>query len=111
MDEYEVESLRRDIGEKMARDNTDPLSADASDSLKQGFRRGALGFGSNVTPRHFGRGNAPPDWTCLCGNVNPGRTRKKIAGRIVCWQCELDQDTVLLANHIDKVKDEPAVTE
>lgn len=89
MDEKEVESLRKDIGEKMARDKTDPLSPDASESVKQGFRRGDIGFGSNVTPKHFGRGRPQPKfWDCVCGYENPANRTKKIAQHEVCWQCE-----------------------
>lgn len=54
MSESDVESLRRDIGEKMARDG-EGLHEHASDSARAGFRRGAIGFGSNVSPRNFGR--------------------------------------------------------
>lgn len=89
MDEASVESLRKEIGEKMARDNTDALDPNASESLKAGYRRGALGFGSNVTPRKFGKGGeSPRDWKCVCGNLNNGKIRKKIAGQEVCWLCE-----------------------
>ena len=58
MSEAEVESLRRDIGEKMGRDG-EGLHEGASDSAKEGFRRGYLGFGTNVAPRNFGRTGEP----------------------------------------------------
>lgn len=95
MDENEVESLRKDIGEKMARDKTDPLSPNASESVKQGYRRGDIGFGSNVTPRKFGKGHPQPRfWLCTCGHENPSNRTKKIAQREVCWQCEQDRSYV-----------------
>lgn len=42
MDEKEVESLRRDIGEKWARDGVDLPKDYSSDSLKEGYRKGQL---------------------------------------------------------------------
>lgn len=90
MDEAAVESLRRDIGEKMARDG-EPLHENASDSVREGFRRGAFGFGSNVNPRKFGIGaNHPTDWKCVCGNENRRYLRQ-------CYLCgtrrEYSEDT------------------
>lgn len=80
MNEQEVESLRRDIGEKMARDG-EPLHEHASDSVKQGFRRGAVGFGSNTTPRNFGKGyDVRTEWRCVCGSIN----RRYLTQ---CWVC------------------------
>lgn len=58
MTENEVESLRRDIGEKMARDG-EGLHENASESVRQGFRRGYIGFGTNVLPKNFGRTGEP----------------------------------------------------
>lgn len=71
MDENEVEGLRKEIGEKMARDNEGVPGDHSSDSLKEGYRRGIAGFGSNTTPRNFGKGGrSRPDWTCICGQEN-----------------------------------------
>ena len=93
LSEDHVEGLRREIGEKMGRDKEGVPSADASDSMKAGFRRGNLGFGSNAMPRHFGRsGESPTDWTCTCGHVNSGKVRRKVAGRVVCWMCEITRE-------------------
>jgi hypothetical protein len=65
-----VEDLRRDIGEKMARDG-ETLHENASESVKQGYRRGEIGWGSNTTPRLFGKGgNERTEWTCVCGTLN-----------------------------------------
>lgn len=92
MDEREVESLRRDIGEKMARDG-EGLHENASDSVKQGFRRGSIGFGTNVLPRNFGRtGQRRADWTCACGNVNSGGIRMVVAKREVCQLCRVERE-------------------
>lgn len=92
MDEKEVESLRRDIGEKMARDG-EGLHENASESVRAGFRRGAIGFGTNVLPRNFGRtGEARRDWTCVCGHVNSGRLRYMVARREVCANCRVERE-------------------
>jgi hypothetical protein len=92
MKEDEVESLRRDIGEKMARDG-EGLHAGASESVKAGFRRGAIGFGTNVLPRNFARtGEARTDWTCVCGYVNSGRIRYVVAKREVCGNCRVERE-------------------
>jgi hypothetical protein len=69
-DEQFVEDLRRDIGEKMARDG-EPLHDSASDSVRAGFKRGEIGWGSNTTPRLFGKGgDQRTAWTCVCGTEN-----------------------------------------
>lgn len=75
--EGDIESLRRDIGEKMARDG-EPLHENASDSLREGFRRGTMGFGySNTATRNFGKGGAVlTAWKCFCGNENPRYRRQ-----------------------------------
>jgi hypothetical protein len=92
MGESDVESLRRDIGEKMARDG-EGLHDNASDSVRQGFRRGSIGFGTNVLPRNFARtGEARSDWTCACGHVNSGRTRFMVAKREVCELCRVERE-------------------
>ena len=88
----EVESLRRDIGEKMARDG-EGLHDGASESAKQGFRRGYLGFGTNVAPRNFGRtGERRADWLCVCGHTNPGGIRFIVAKREVCGNCRVERE-------------------
>lgn len=101
MDDNEVESIRRDIGEKMARDKTDVLSPDASDSVKEGYRRGLMNFGSNVVPKNFGKGRFGAKdfvaWNCICGFENSSSIVKKVGKRIVCWQCGVDKELALLA--------------
>lgn len=98
LSEDHVEGLRREIGEKMARDNEGTPIESASESLKAGYRRAAMGFGSNVNPRNFGKGGAAPqDWTCICGNVNRGDRRLRIGGRIVCWLCRVEKDVAMRA--------------
>lgn len=80
MQEQDVESLRRDIGEKMARDG-EPLHENASDSVKEGYRRGKIGFGSNTTPRNFGKGrDERTPWKCVCEHDNPRYVKR-------CLQC------------------------
>lgn len=92
MDEEHVESLRREIGEKMARDG-EPLHESASDSLKEGYRRASMGFGSNVMPRKFNRVTEPPaPWVCVCGHENPGNFRRMVGKREVCWQCGIEKE-------------------
>ncbi len=69
-EEENVESLRKDIGEKMGRDG-EVLHENASASVKAGYRRGIFGFGSNTTPVNFGKGyEQRSDWTCLCDTLN-----------------------------------------
>jgi hypothetical protein len=94
----DVEGLRREIGEKMALDK-EPLHANASESVKKGYRAKMLGFGSNTTPRNFGKGGSKPQsWICVCGHENSGSVRKKVGGRVVCWQCGLEQGIAEKAN-------------
>lgn len=84
MEEQDVESLRRDIGEKMAREG-ETLHENASDSVKEGYRRGSIGFGSNVMARNFGKGReARQPWTCVCGHENPRYVKK-------CLMCNVHQ--------------------
>ena len=84
MEEQDVESLRRDIGEKMARDG-ESLHDNASDSVKEGYRRGTIGFGSNTTPRNFGKGrNERKPWKCVCGHDNPRYVKR-------CMLCNTHQ--------------------
>jgi hypothetical protein len=83
----EVESIRKEIGEKMARDG-EPLHANASESARDGFRRGAIGWGSNTTPRLFGKGGSElSDWTCVCGRLN----RRYL---VRCGDCNLHRTEV-----------------
>lgn len=90
--EQYVEDLRRDIGEKMARDGED-LHENASESVKAGFKRGAIGWGSNTTPRLFGKGGGDTrlDWTCVCGRLN-----KRYLNR--CFDCNLQRGVAQEAN-------------
>lgn len=92
LSEDHVESLRRDIGEKMARDKEGTPIEGASASLKSGYRRGALGFGSNTQPRKFGKGgDVRTDWTCVCGQEN-----RRYLTR--CGMCNLHFSTAREAN-------------
>ena len=92
MTESDVESLRRDIGEKMGRDG-EGLHENASDSVRQGFRRGYLGFGSNVQPRNFGRtGEQRRGWDCVCGHFNRPGVRFMVAKREVCENCRVERE-------------------
>jgi len=62
MDEKEVESLRRDIGEKWARDGIDFPKEHSSDSLKEGYRKGEISSHEHMD----GEG-----WDCPeCGHGN-----------------------------------------
>jgi hypothetical protein len=99
MKEDEVEALRRDIGEKWARDGVEEIHDYSSESAKAGYRRGAIGFGySNVIPKKFGRtGQSPPDWVCICGNINKGSVRVLVANRVVCGMCGIEKDLALEA--------------
>lgn len=77
----DVESLRRDIGEKMARDGVDQIGDHSSASAKEGYRRAAMGFGMSGAPRNFGKGRTERvDWTCECGHLNKRYLRN-------CWVC------------------------
>jgi len=105
MDEKEVEALRREIGQKMALDNEGVPGEHSSESLKEGYRRAASGWGSNVMPRNFGRtGNAPADWECICGHLNKGTVRRKVGGRVVCWMCGIEQELALIAKNTPDVE-------
>jgi hypothetical protein len=92
MSEDDVEGLRKEIGQKMALDG-EPLHENASESVRNSYRRASVGWGSNVMPRNFGRTGEPPkDWYCVCGHLNKGTQRKMKGKRQVCWQCEVDRE-------------------
>lgn len=90
---------RREWGEKLGREGEPVTNPNVSDDFKQGYRRGALGFGSNTTPRNFGRtGEAPPDWTCICGHENSGSVRIVKAKRVICAMCGIEKDLAMEAH-------------
>lgn len=85
-DEFVSES-RRELGEKTAREGG-TLHRDASPEFREAFRRGSIGFGSNVTPKKFGRDTIRvSNWFCVCGYENKSNRVAKRAGEVVCWFC------------------------
>jgi hypothetical protein len=92
LDDTHVNQLRQEMGQKAALDG-EPLHESASEDWAKGYRRAALGFGSNIMPKNFGRtGEKPSDWLCLCGNLNKGTVKRKVAGvGVVCWECGISR--------------------
>jgi hypothetical protein len=93
-DEDRVGFLREKIGYE-AKKKGEPVHQNASNEFRRGYDRVSVGFGSNVTPRKFGRSsNARSDWTCVCGNVNKGWVRNLVANREVCGLCRQEREFV-----------------
>jgi hypothetical protein len=87
MSEDAVTELRKELGEKAGRAG-EKLHDSASREFSESYRRGNLGFGSNVTPKAFGKGSTDiTTWTCVCGEVNRSNRVAKRAGVVVCWLC------------------------
>lgn len=64
-----VEDMRYELGRDAAAKG-EPLHGTASEEFKHGYSS-HKGFGSNVTPRMFGKGReGRKPWTCLCGTEN-----------------------------------------
>jgi len=93
-EEERIGYLREQEGRK-AKIAGDSLHDGASDEFRKGYTRTVVGFGSNVTPRNFGRtGSRNSDWNCVCGATNKGWVRIKVAGREICGTCRQERDYV-----------------
>jgi hypothetical protein len=84
---------RREWGEKMGREGEPVTNPNVSEDFKAGYRKGSFGFGSNVSPKNFGRtGDPPPDWECpFCHHENKGTVRHMRAKRLVCSKCGIEK--------------------
>lgn len=90
-DDEKISHLREAEGRK-ARAAGEQLHEGASEEFSRGYTRTTVGFGSNITPRNFGRGgSASPDWLCVCGERNQGRIRYIVANREVCKSCKQER--------------------
>jgi hypothetical protein len=86
-EEDTVTDLRRELGEKAGRDG-EGLHDSASREFAESYRRGSLGFGSNVTPPKFGKGaTVVQTWNCVCGYSNRSDRVARRGGDVVCWLC------------------------
>lgn len=89
-EEDRAEDARYELGRDYAMQGKQ-LHDGASEEFERGFSS-YRGFGSNVSPKKFGKGGRKPQgWTCVCGNENSARVRRKVAGREVCWQCGVER--------------------
>lgn len=85
-DEF-VSQSRYELGLKAAKDG-DSIHDGASDEFREGYRRGSIGFGSNVMPKRFGADQiAATIWYCVCGYENKSTRVAKKGGEVVCWNC------------------------
>ena len=90
--EERVTELRKELGNKAAKKG-DALHDSASREFAEGYRRGALGFGGNVIPKNFGKGNgADTGWTCVCGHHNTPERRWMKGGEELCWNCGVQRE-------------------
>ena len=67
-----VEDMRYELGRDAAQ-RGDQLHETASEEFRHGYSSYRGGWGSNVMPRKFGKGQPDPsyrDWTCTCGREN-----------------------------------------
>lgn len=83
-----VSEMRKELGHKAALKGEVPHK-DASPEFSQEYRRRSMGFGSNVNPRLFGKGNNTEvtSWFCVCGHENKSNVTARKGGDIVCWIC------------------------
>ena len=89
----DVENVRYELG-KEARAKGQPLHEGASEEWARGYQStgGSLAFGSNVSPRKFGRGGQEQKpWECVCGHLNQPNRRVIRAGREHCWVCNIER--------------------
>ena len=88
-----VGEMRKELGEKAARSGDSKPHDGASQEFTEGFRKGSIGFGSNVAPRLFGKGSTknPTLWYCVCGEENRSNRVAKKGGEVVCWRCGVPQ--------------------
>lgn len=93
-EEERIGYLREQEGRK-AKLAGEKLHNGASTEFAKGYSRTVVGFGSNVTPRNFGRsGQKSPDWNCVCGATNKGWIKIRVAGREVCGICRQEREYV-----------------
>lgn len=86
--------LREQEGRK-AKLAGDDLHPGASEEFARGFNRSTVSFGSNVDPRNFGKGGSKStDWVCVCGAVNKGWVKVRVANHEVCGTCRQERDYV-----------------
>ena len=86
-DDNTVAEMRKELGEKAGRSG-EGIHDSASREFSESYRRGNLGFGSNVAPKSFGKGAANiQTWNCVCGEVNRSNRVAKRGGEVVCWLC------------------------
>lgn len=90
-EENTAEDMRYELGREYAQKG-EKLHDGASEEFVRGYSS-YKGFGSNVSPRKFGKGALmrQETWTCVCGHENSSRVKRKIAGHIVCWQCGVER--------------------
>lgn len=94
----EVADMRRELGEKAAIKG-DRVHEGASVEFTEAYRKRSIGFGSNVTPKNFGKGYVTliDTWICVCGHENKESRRYMREGRVACWLCgtqrEYGEDT------------------
>lgn len=95
-EETRTEDMRYELGRDYAQQGKN-LHEGASEDFVRGYSS-YKGFGSNVSPKKFGQGLKYADtWTCVCGHENSSRIKRKVAGRIVCWQCGVERGLTELA--------------
>ena len=79
-----VEDMRYELGRDAAAKG-EPLHDGASEEYRHGYSTYRGGFGSNITPRLFGKGRFYlTDWTCICGRENKRYLRN-------CYDCGLSR--------------------
>jgi hypothetical protein len=84
--EQQVSEFRKELGEQHARDGLESAGDHSSEEFKQGYKRGEIGWGSNVTPRKFGKGGHElTPWKCVCGQDNKRYLKR-------CWLCNQSRE-------------------
>lgn len=91
-----AEDMRYELGRDYAQQGKE-LHDGASEEFVRGYSS-YRGFGSNVSPRKFGKGAGKAQtWTCVCGHENSSRVKRVVAGRILCWKCGVERGLTELA--------------
>jgi hypothetical protein len=94
-DEVErVGYLREKLGHEARKKGENPHES-ASGEFLRGHRKLSVGFGGNTNTKSFGRGaGRAQDWTCVCGSVQKGHIKFKVANREICPSCRQEREFV-----------------
>lgn len=93
-EEERIGYLREKLGHEARKKGEDPHQ-NASEGFLKGHQKLSVGFGGNTGVKSFGKGgNRPEDWHCVCGSINKGHIKYKVANREICPSCRQEREYV-----------------